>query len=131
MKNFARITGTGSYLPSKIITNFDLEKTLDTSDEWITSRTGIKERPIADISQTTSDLAFEAARLAIERSDIDINEIDLNQELDDNQDLKRALNISVLPHLLVTKNGKIVYRKTSYTPGSEDELYEIIQKYTN
>ena len=51
--------------------------------------------------------------------------------LDDNQDLKRALNISVLPHLLVTKNGKIVYRKTSYTPGSEDELYEIIQKYTN
>jgi len=51
--------------------------------------------------------------------------------LDDNQDLKRALNISVLPHLLVIKNGKIVYRKTSYTPGSEDELYEIIQKYTN
>ena len=51
--------------------------------------------------------------------------------LDDNQDLKRALNISVLPHLLVVKNGKIVYRKTSYTPGSEDELYEIIQKYTN
>jgi len=51
--------------------------------------------------------------------------------LDDNQDLKRALNISVLPHLLVVKNGQIVYRKTSYTPGSEDELYEIIQKYAN
>ena len=51
--------------------------------------------------------------------------------LDDNQDLKRALNISVLPHLLVVKNGKIVYRKTSYTPGSQDELYEIIQKYAN
>jgi len=51
--------------------------------------------------------------------------------LDDNQDLKRALNISVLPHLLVVKNGKIVYRKTSYKPGSEDELYEIIQKYAN
>ena len=51
--------------------------------------------------------------------------------IDDNQDLKRALNISVLPHLLVVKNGKIVYRKTSYTPGSEDELYEIIQKYAN
>ena len=51
--------------------------------------------------------------------------------LDDNQDLKRALNISVLPHLLVVKNGKIIYRKTSYTPGSEDELYEIIQKYAN
>jgi peroxiredoxin len=51
--------------------------------------------------------------------------------LDDNQDLKRALNIYVLPHLLVVKNGKIIYRKTSYTPGSEDELYEIIQKYAN
>jgi thiol-disulfide isomerase/thioredoxin len=51
--------------------------------------------------------------------------------LDDNQDLKRALNISVLPHLMVVKNGKIVYRKTSYTPGSEDELYDIIQKYAN
>lgn len=51
--------------------------------------------------------------------------------LDDNQDLKRALNITVLPHLLIVKNGKILYRKTSYTPGSEDEIYEIIQKYTN
>ena len=51
--------------------------------------------------------------------------------LDDNQDLKRALNITVLPHLLIVKNGEIIYRKTSYTPGSEDERYEIIQKYTN
>ena len=51
--------------------------------------------------------------------------------LDDNQDLKRALNITVLPHLLIVKNGEIIYRKTSYTPGSEDEIYEIIQKYTN
>lgn len=51
--------------------------------------------------------------------------------LDDNQDLKRALNITVLPHLLIVKNGKILYRKTSYIPGSEDEIYEIIQKYTN
>jgi peroxiredoxin len=51
--------------------------------------------------------------------------------LDDNQDLKRALNITVLPHLLIVKNGEIIYRKTSYTPGCEDETYEIIQKYTN
>ena len=51
--------------------------------------------------------------------------------LDDNQDLKRALNITVLPHLLIVKNGEIIYRKTSYTPGSEDEIYENIQKYTN
>jgi len=46
MKKFARIIGTGSYLPSKVVTNADLEKTLDTSDEWITARTGIKERRI-------------------------------------------------------------------------------------
>ena len=52
MKNFARITGTGSYLPPKIVTNFDLEKTLDTSDEWITARTGIKERRIVTSEST-------------------------------------------------------------------------------
>ena len=51
--------------------------------------------------------------------------------LDDNQDLKRALNISILPHVLVVKNGAILYRKTSYTPGSEDELFEIVQKHSN
>lgn len=51
--------------------------------------------------------------------------------LDDNQDLKRALNISILPHVLVVKNGNILYRKTSYTPGSEDELFEIVQKHSN
>ena len=51
--------------------------------------------------------------------------------LDDNQELKRALNISILPHILIVKNGEILFRKTSYTPGSEDELYEIIQKHSN
>ena len=48
MKKFARIVGTGSYLPPRIITNSELEKTLDTTDEWITSRTGIKERRVVD-----------------------------------------------------------------------------------
>jgi 3-oxoacyl-[acyl-carrier-protein] synthase III len=57
----ARITGTGSYAPKKIITNQDLEKLVDTSDEWITERTGIKERRIAEKGQSTSDLAYEAA----------------------------------------------------------------------
>ena len=51
--------------------------------------------------------------------------------LDDNQELKRALNISILPHILIVKNGEILFRKTSYTPGSEDELYEIVQKHSN
>ena len=76
MKNFARITGTGSYLPSKIITNFDLEKTLDTSDEWITSRTGIKERRIVT-NESTCDLAIEASLNALSMAEISPQEIDL------------------------------------------------------
>ena len=76
MKNFARITGTGSYLPSKIITNFDLEKTLDTSDEWITARTGIKERRIVT-NQNTCDLALEASLNALSMAEISPQDIDL------------------------------------------------------
>ena len=73
----SKIKSIGSYTPNNIVTNKDLEKKVDTTDEWIVSRTGIKERPIADDSQATSDLAFEAAKIAIERADIDKNEIDL------------------------------------------------------
>ena len=76
MKNFARITGTGSYLPSKIVTNFDLEKTLDTSDEWITARTGIKERRIVT-NESTCDLALEASLNALSMAEISPQEIDL------------------------------------------------------
>ena len=76
MKNFARITGTGSYLPSKIITNFDLEKTLDTSDEWITARTGIKERRIVT-NESTCDLAVEASLSALSMAEISPQDIDL------------------------------------------------------
>ena len=76
MKNFARITGTGSYLPSKIITNFDLEKTLDTSDEWITARTGINERRIVT-NESTCDLALEASLNALSMAEINPKDIDL------------------------------------------------------
>ena len=76
MKKFARITGTGSYLPSKIITNFDLEKTLDTSDEWITARTGIKERRIVT-NESTCDLAIEASLNALSMAEISPQDIDL------------------------------------------------------
>ena len=74
---FSKIIGVGSYLPKKVLTNKDLEKSLDTTDEWITSRTGIKKRHIADIDQLTSDLAFEAARNAISNSSISAKDIDL------------------------------------------------------
>lgn len=74
---YSRITGTGGYLPEKILTNEDLEKMVDTSDEWITDRTGIKERHIAADDETSCDLAEQAARRAIEAARIDINRIDL------------------------------------------------------
>jgi len=76
MKKFARIIGTGSYLPPRIITNFELEKTLDTTDEWIKSRTGIKERRIIE-EQNTCDLALEASINALEMAEINASEIDL------------------------------------------------------
>ena len=64
------ISGTGSYLPSKILTNHDLEKMVDTSDEWIVQRSGIKQRHIADANETTSDMAIIAARRAMESANI-------------------------------------------------------------
>ncbi|MEO0098533.1 MAG: beta-ketoacyl-ACP synthase III [candidate division WOR-3 bacterium] len=71
-----KIIGTGSYLPEKIINNFDLEKMVDTSDEWITERTGIKERHIAREDQATSDLAYEAAKRALTMADVKASDID-------------------------------------------------------
>jgi len=72
-----KITGTGSYLPDKILTNSDLEKMVDTSDEWITTRTGIKERHIAGKNETPSDLATEAAKKALDMAGISAKELDL------------------------------------------------------
>jgi len=74
---FSKIIATGSYLPTNVVTNQDLEKKVDTTDEWIRTRTGIQRRSIADSEQATSDLGYEAAKKAIERSGIDANEIDL------------------------------------------------------
>lgn len=73
----AKIIGTGSYAPEKILTNQDLEKIVDTSDEWITERTGIKERRITTKDQTTSDLAYEASKKALKQAGIKAKEIDL------------------------------------------------------
>ncbi len=74
---YSRITGTGGYLPEKILTNHDLEKMVDTTDEWITERTGIKKRHIAGENETTCDLAEKAARAAIDAAGIDPQTIDL------------------------------------------------------
>jgi 3-oxoacyl-[acyl-carrier-protein] synthase-3 len=74
---YSRIAGTGSYLPEKILTNADLERMVDTSDEWIVSRTGIRERHIAAEGEFTSDLALQAARRAIHAANIEAQTIDL------------------------------------------------------
>jgi 3-oxoacyl-[acyl-carrier-protein] synthase-3 len=71
------ITGVGSYVPDRILSNADLEKLVETSDEWITSRTGIKERRIAAEGETTSDMATAAARKALERAGVTAAELDL------------------------------------------------------
>ncbi|MDD2840053.1 MAG: ketoacyl-ACP synthase III [Rickettsiales bacterium] len=73
----AKIIGTGSYLPDKVLTNVDLEKLVDTTNEWIIERTGIEERHIAADDQLTSDLALQASLQAIKSSGIDKNNIDL------------------------------------------------------
>lgn len=72
----ARITGTGSYVPEKVLTNLDLEKFLDTSDEWIRARTGIAERHVAADDENTSDLATRAAERALEMAGVKPEELD-------------------------------------------------------
>ncbi len=72
-----KILSVGSYVPEKILTNFDLEKMVETSDEWISTRTGIKERRIADKNESTSDLAYKASLKAIENAKISVDDIDL------------------------------------------------------
>lgn len=73
---YSTITGTGRYLPDKVLTNFDLEKMVDTSDEWIRTRTGIERRHIVQDGETTSDLAVKAAERAIEAAGIVAEDID-------------------------------------------------------
>ena len=74
---YSRITGTGSYLPEKVLTNAELEKMVDTTDAWITERTGIKKRHIAEDDQTTCDLAEQASRNALDAAGLKPKDIDL------------------------------------------------------
>ncbi|HRO27420.1 MAG TPA: beta-ketoacyl-ACP synthase 3, partial [Luteimonas sp.] len=74
---FSRIAGTGSYLPAKVLTNDDLSRIVDTSDEWIATRTGIRERHVAAEGETTVDLSVHAAERALEAAGVRADEIDL------------------------------------------------------
>jgi len=73
---YAKILGTGSCAPDNVLSNEDLEEIIETSDEWITSRTGIKQRRIVDKGKYTSDLALEASRMALENANMPASEID-------------------------------------------------------
>lgn len=99
----AVIIGTGSYLPEKILTNDDFAKFLDTSDEWITTRTGIKERRIAADDQATADLAVLAAEKAIENAKIDINQVDL------------VIVNTFTPHMLLPSTACLVQHRLGLT----------------
>jgi 3-oxoacyl-[acyl-carrier-protein] synthase-3 len=74
---YSRIAGTGSYLPERVLTNDDLSKLVDTSDEWIAARTGIRQRHIAAEGETTGDLGYHAAVRALEAAGVEAGELDL------------------------------------------------------
>jgi len=73
----AKISGIGHYLPERVLTNFDFEKMVDTSDEWIVTRTGIRERRIAAEHEASSDMAFEASKIALADAGVDPKDLDL------------------------------------------------------
>jgi len=107
----ARITGTGSYAPKKVITNHDLEKLVDTSDDWITERTGIKERRIAEKGQNTSDLAYEASRKALKAAGLEADELDL------------ILGATMTPDMILPSMSCVLQEKLGARKAAAFDLY--------
>jgi 3-oxoacyl-[acyl-carrier-protein] synthase-3 len=107
----ARITGTGSYAPKKVITNHDLTKLVETSDEWIIERTGIRERRIAEKGQTTSDLAYEASRKALKAAGIGADELDL------------ILVATMTPDMILPSTGCVLQEKLGAKKAAAFDLY--------
>lgn len=102
---YSKIIGTGSYLPVKTVTNFDLEKTVDTSHDWIVSRSGIQERHFAADDQKSSDLAYEASLKAIEAAGISASDIDLIVVATTSPDMPFPSTACILQHKLGITNG--------------------------
>lgn len=98
MTYFAGITGIGVGLPQKVLTNQDMEKIVDTSDEWIVSRTGIRERRIADEGKAASDYSIEAAKSAIEMSGVSPEEIDMIIECTVTPDMMYPATAALVQH---------------------------------
>lgn len=99
------IIGVGEYLPPKVLTNADLEKMVDTTDEWITTRTGIKERRIASSSEATSDLAIKAAKEALKDAKLTPQDIDLVIVATITPDLIFPSTASIVQNALSIKNA--------------------------
>jgi 3-oxoacyl-[acyl-carrier-protein] synthase-3 len=102
---FSRIMGTGSYLPARILTNLDLEKIVETSDQWIVERTGIRQRHMAADGEVTSDLALHASHAAIHAAGIDSQEIDLVIVATTTPDLIFPSTACILQSKLGLENG--------------------------
>lgn len=106
---YSRITGTGSYLPERIMTNAELEKLVETSDEWIQSRTGIRERHIARPDESTGDMALMAAQRAIEAAGISTSQIDLIVFATSTPDQIFPSNACLLQRALKIENGSTAF----------------------
>jgi len=103
---YSRIIGTGSYLPARILTNADLEKLVDTNDQWIVERTGIRERHIAAEGQLTSDLAVQAAHAALEVAGLRPDDVDLLLVATTTPDLVFPSTACIVQSKLGMTNGK-------------------------
>lgn len=104
----ARITGLGTYLPEKILTNHDLEKLVDTSDEWIVSRTGMKERRIAASDESTSDLGAASAKKALAAANLQASDIDLILTATMTPDYISPSTAGIIQHLIGATNAAAV-----------------------
>ncbi|MDO8926537.1 MAG: beta-ketoacyl-ACP synthase III [Sideroxyarcus sp.] len=102
---YSKIIGTGSYLPAKALTNYDLEKMVDTSHDWIVTRSGIVERHFAADNELTSDLALQASRKAIEAAGIKADEIDLIIVATTSPDMPFPSTACILQDKLGIRNG--------------------------
>jgi 3-oxoacyl-[acyl-carrier-protein] synthase-3 len=105
LKTYSRIIGTGSYLPARTVTNFDLEKVVDTSHDWIFSRSGISERHVAAEGEFASDLACQASLKAIEAAGIATDEIDLIIVATTSPDMPFPSTACILQDKLGIQNG--------------------------
>jgi 3-oxoacyl-[acyl-carrier-protein] synthase-3 len=103
---YSRILGTGSYLPARILTNADLEKLVETNDQWIVERTGIRERHIAAEGEFTSDLAIQAARAALDVAGLKPDDIDLLLVATTTPDLVFPSTACIVQSKLGMINGK-------------------------